>query len=134
MANPQKFWHMYWQVAQALLRQSTWKDTTLHWRCYSLRCLNNTSSLILFLVPFFLFAYKYRPQATKRVTWSRCLLRSAGVYRPYVCRANRVDARFVDHRAKKVLMVEMSALGWTTAQRNKQRKPRSMGHLDWSCQ
>ena len=47
--NPQTFWHMYRQVAQALLRQSTWKDTTLHWRCYSLRCLNNTSSLILFL-------------------------------------------------------------------------------------
>ena len=120
--NPQKFWHMYGQVAQALLRQSTWKDTTLHWRCYSLRCLNNTGSLILFSI-----AYKYRPQATKRVTWSRCLLPSAGVYRPYVCRANRVDARFVDQRAKKVLMVEMSALGWTTVQRNKQRKPTSMG-------
>ena len=31
-------------------------------------------------------------------------------------------------------MVEMSALGWTTAQRKKQRKPTSMGHWDWNYQ
>ena len=119
---------MYWQVVQALLRQSTWKDTMLHWRCYSLRCLDNTSWYCSSMV------YKCRPQVTLQMTWSRYFLRSTGVCRPYVCRANRADARFVDHRAKKVFMVEMSALGWTTAQRKRQRRLTSMGHWDWNYQ
>ena len=55
------------------------------------------------------------------------------VYADHTCvEANRVDARFVDHKGKKVWAVEISCRGWRILERRMRRRQSRTGLCDGS--